>query len=342
MQWMPFNLIIFGLIFLPFPVSYGEPNPSTSEKTTKCYNHSPDINNGRVTTWWGFCNGENQVFLSEGGKLHQLTKEGITGQNPQINSSADIVWQGMDKSGKKVFLYKNSELKVLMFEGIKTYVAPSLNDRGEVVWQGVIEDRDEKGRPRIVNALFLFDGKKTARLDSGTNIARKPDINNNGTIVYEAWVDKADPVTKEVAKGYTGVYEIFMLDKKGGIKKLTNAQTYLDNQSPRINDKGMVVWVGLVNDKTNEIYLYDGTDIKRLTKNKYDDRAPRISQNGEVVWYGYDGRYFQIYLYDGKTVRQLTKSETDNVEPSINDNGDVVWVAKTGEYYQIQRTRLKQ
>lgn len=327
------------LIFTSAPSYAGEP-ATFKISPPSCDNHAPEINNRGDVVWRAFCKGENHVYISEAGKARRLTKNGATGQNPRINASGTVVWQGMEKNSTMISLYKNKEIKTLMKEGIRTYVAPSLNDRGDVIWQGVIEEKDEKGRQRITNAIFLFDGKNTRKLDAGTPIARTPDINNNGAVAFQGWVDKPDPVTKEISYGYTGVYEIFVLDKNG-IKRLTDSRTYMDNQAPMINDNGFVVWSGQTDGKTSEIYLYDGAAVKRLTSNNRDDRSPRINNKGEVVWYGFDGRRFQIFFYGGKSVVQLTNNDHDNVEPYVNDRGDIVWAARTGEYYQIKKMRLK-
>ncbi len=68
-----------------------------------------------------------------------------------------------------------------------------------------------------------------------------------------------------------------------------------------------------------EIYLYDGSTIKRLTDNDVDDTVPDVS-NGHVAWYR--GEYDDAsLLYDGTTIMSGIGNNTDmKLEP-----GGLIW-----------------
>lgn len=335
--------VCFLVALIGGPSFSGESSPFI-KLTSNCDNRVPEINDKGVVTWWAFCDGEDHIFMAEGSHVYRLTEGDMRGQNPHINSSGSLVWRGEDKNGKTgVIFYKNKEIKTLTDDTITIYASPALNSRDEVVWQGVIQETDKKGRPLSVNALFLFDGKKTKRVYTDVTSAQSPAINNNGAIVFQGWVNKSADYEKgrTGGYGYAGAFEIFMVDENGILKKLTDSRPDMDNQSPHINDRGMVVWSGLADENNTEIYLYDGNTTKRLSNNKSQDRRPRINNSGDVVWYGSDGRYSQIFHYDGKTVRQITNSSYNNMDPSINNRGDVVWAAQIGQYNQIQVTHIK-
>lgn len=324
-------------------------NEKTIERLTdKCENRHPVINNMGTVAWQGFCNSSNHVFLLEDGKTTRLTKAEDQGLSPRLNSRGEAVWIHMNEDDldpygnilSRIAHYKNG--KVTIIEGSDKGSRPGINDKGAVVWQGLGRGKDHKGRPRYINTIVLNEDNKTRLLEIDTVAAKTPDINNHGAIVLSRWVDKADPTEKKIAHGYTGVFEIFLMEGDKG-KFLTYSKTYQDNKNPMINDKGMVVWHGPIKGKTSEIYLYDGKKVKRLTWNKLADTKPVINNNGEVVWQGKRGEDEdeEIFYYDGSSVRQITDNDYDDREPWINDNGVVVWAALIGDEFQIQKMSIR-
>lgn len=329
--------ILIAVFCIPIVSSFAISAPIVL--TSKCGNYSPEINNSGTIVWWALCDGENHIFIRENGKTKRLTKDGEMGQKPRINSEGAIVWQGYNGHESKIHVYSAGKAKPLTDMEIKE-LHPAINDRGGVVWQGIVTKVGKNGRVMPDNVIFYFDGTSVKRLDVSTTPARSPNINNDGVIVFEGWVDKKDPTTGEIAHSYTGVFEISMLDEEG-IKKLTDSTTYMDNRSPMINNAGMVVWSGMVDKKTSEIFLYDGNKTERLTFNTVDDLVPKINDKGEVIWYGWDGNDYELFYYDGKRIRQLTNNSKDDIEPSLNDMGDVVWSGRVGESFQIMLMNIR-
>ena len=113
------------------------------------------------------------------------------------------------------------------------------------------------------------------------------------------------------------------------ITRLTN-NTYQDFGA-RINNTGMVVWVGKPDvpewygKEYHEIFLYDGASTIRLTHNVFEDANPQINDDGHVVWHGFDGEDFEIFLYDGTAVTQITHNDFTDINPQIDTAGHVVW-----------------
>lgn len=293
--------------------------------STICDNRSPRINNDGVVVWWAVCNnGRREIFLAEKGKVRTLTEGNREGLNPSINSNGAIVYQDFEG---QILRYKNGQISQVG-RGIR----PVINDGEAIVWHGPAVN-EEQGKKRSVAGIFLFDGKVTKVIESKVASTKGVNINNKGAIVFEGWVDKPDS-TGKIAYGYTGVFDIFVLDK-GRLRKLTDTKPFNDNREPDMNDNGRVVWAGQAGAKTHEIFLYDGKDIKRLTNNNREDYSPRINNKGEIVWYGFDGNDYEIYLYDGREVKQITNNEKDDITPDINDNGDVVWASQIKDSFHI-------
>jgi len=84
-----------------------------------------------------------------------------------------------------------------------------------------------------------------------------------------------------------------------------------------------------------EIYLYDGTQTRRLTNNTSDDRMPAVFDD-RVVWSGFDGQDWEIYLYDltTNTTQKLTDNDYDDIDPQLSSDL-VVWTANVGGVQQI-------
>jgi hypothetical protein len=102
------------------------------------------------------------------------------------------------------------------------------------------------------------------------------------------------------------------------------------------------VWNGIDTSTDYEaIFLYDGSNIKKLTNYPYYGTYPQINDNGFVVWTGmqhYKGADgIEIFLYDGSTITQLTNNSYWDQWPKINNKGQVVW-SGNGEVFLYDGT----
>jgi hypothetical protein len=123
-----------------------------------------------------------------------------------------------------------------------------------------------------------------------------------------------------------------------------------DHSEPQLNSNGHIVWSGNKDGKS-DIYYYDESYIKNITKNENlpgVQSNPQINDSGHLVWYA--GNY-DIYYYNGSDVINLSEQSTNgaiasqqnttvgdsiticNPAPKINNNGDVVWTACNYELY---------
>ncbi|HPU07206.1 MAG TPA: GEVED domain-containing protein [Thermogutta sp.] len=84
-----------------------------------------------------------------------------------------------------------------------------------------------------------------------------------------------------------------------------------------------------------EIFLFDGSQTRRLTNNTRDDRFPVVFGQ-YVAWSGHDGQDYEIYLYDmvTGTTSQLTDNDYDDLDPVLSSDY-VVWTATVSGRQQV-------
>jgi hypothetical protein len=100
---------------------------------------------------------------------------------------------------------------------------------------------------------------------------------------------------------------------------------------PGINNNGQVVWQETIRG-IGDIYLYDGSTIKRLTGKEDVGYAPKINNNGQIVWQGGDNHGVSgIFLYDHSTIK-LLKNVDHVYHLQINDKGQAVWMEYLDDY----------
>ena len=221
---------------------------------------------------------------------------------------------------------------------------PSINNNGEVVWQG--------WDGKHTNIYSNFRGQITSNLGSTF-----PAINNNGEIVW---------MTMESISGNLG-YSIYS-NKRGRIQAHTQTEWYY---FPSINDKGEIVCDkiysnnnygelisntrGIIDSNTSGDYYYFVSSINsdgeivyqkkysglfqifssvmgQITQNAYNNYSwygkSKVNNSGEIVWYADIGS--QDYRVFSSTRGQLTNKYS--LYPSINNNGEIVWM----EYDEVR------
>jgi len=95
-----------------------------------------------------------------------------------------------------------------------------------------------------------------------------------------------------------------------------------------------IAWSGWTNSSANsEIFYWDGSSIKQLTKNSVEDRDASL-YNRQVAWSGKDGDGdFEIFFWNGSQTVQITDNDDYDYEPSLY-NGKIAWAVSTGNGYQ--------
>ena len=109
------------------------------------------------------------------------------------------------------------------------------------------------------------------------------------------------------------------------VTRINNPGT-LEDDAPRINNEGTMVWRGS-DGAGHGIFLYDGSATTRIYYSPYPifNYQYQIRDNGWVVWRAYDGHDDEIFLYDGDILTQVTDNDYDDRQPEANDAGKLVW-----------------
>jgi hypothetical protein len=88
---------------------------------------------------------------------------------------------------------------------------------------------------------------------------------------------------------------------------------------PRINDSGLVVYVGDNVDYSAAIYLYDSTGSQKISSNGV---CPDINNQGQIIWTNDQG----IYLYSQNSFSQIvTYGNSGLLRPMLNNRGLLTW-----------------
>ncbi|MBN1125305.1 MAG: hypothetical protein JXA82_09880 [Sedimentisphaerales bacterium] len=115
------------------------------------------------------------------------------------------------------------------------------------------------------------------------------------------------------------------------IIQLTDNEVH--DRGPKVS-QGQVVWYSHV-ESDNEIFWYDGFQIRQLTDNTFDDMQPRIhvgDPNVTICWYGQAAanRTNEIYASDGTSVVRLTTNDWDDRE-AVCSADQIVWRQQNGK-----------
>jgi len=127
------------------------------------------------------------------------------------------------------------------------------------------------------------------------------------------------------------------------VKQITdNSSSY----NPKVNNRGMVVWVQFDKDFVNQIFRYKNGNISQISKSSTGSFLPGINDNGQITWWGLDDNLqsYQVYLYDNGTITQISTTNNGNrieapsansLYPHINNKGQVAWIGSDGLSLQV-------
>jgi hypothetical protein len=215
----------------------------------------------------------------------------------QINNAGHVAWaERLGDPLFQVYLWDGVSARLLT-ERAQGIDSLDLNDAGQVVWNAQTEEGP---------AIFFWNGAEVQRLTHDANHYRSPKLNNRGQIVWSTEL-RAFEATPRVIDLWT----------RGTVRRLTDPYQLVNSGNPEINDAGQVVWAasdgrfgGYYND--DEIYLWTGSNIQRLSDNNFPDVAPRLNNAGQVVWTGFPANLSigpvqkAISFYTPARVRSLT------------------------------------
>jgi len=213
---------------------------------------------------------------------------------------------------------------------------PSLNDHGDIAWEGVPEG--ESGW----NIYFYdFSGdviRQVTTAGSNTNAS----LNNRGTIAYTRVHDGNGNNCGEAPCQM----DIFTTDSATGIT--TNiTDSHVGCGGGGMNDRGDIVYIrqgkgSIPAQSANdyEVYLYEVSSGQHIniSDNNVWDALPSINNSGDIVWQhggavpeglgaSFTGPDQEIYLYEASTgqIIQITDNDIGDCSPAINNTGGVAW-----------------
>lgn len=291
---------------------YEDRDPRINNKGTIAWVGKPDV------PYWAGKEGY-EIFLYDG-SIIRLTDNGFEDSNPQINDNDYVVWQGFDGNDFEIFLYNGATVIQLTDNGF-TDVDPQIDNNNNVVWR-----RYYSYYQCSDNDIFIYDGSGITKINTLTECNKGPQINSQGHVLWE----RSGCIRWGVACLVFST-NLFFYDGTSTIN-LTNSPDR-GEVNPQINDNDHMVWTEGIGPYNQEVFLYDGSTITRLTYNDYHDMNPQINNNGYVTWMGpfgsLDGE--EIYLYDGFSIIQLTDNLYQDRFPQINNNNYVVWQGNPGD-----------
>lgn len=127
------------------------------------------------------------------------------------------------------------------------------------------------------------------------------------------------------------------------VKQITdNSWTY----NPKVNNRGMVVWVQTNTDFVRQIYLYNNGKISQISHSITGSFLPGINDNGQITWWEFDegSNSYQVYLYDNGDITQISTNNNgnrieapnaDSQYPHINNKGQIAWIGLDGLSLQV-------
>lgn len=233
-----------------------------------------------------------------------------------------VAWNGTVNSQPEVLLLNSGGRQQLgnttLFDGQPNF---SLSNSGHVVWQ--YQTNPPVGQDRVAGSeIFQWDGTSSSPLSPHTNGEGHvyPVINSSNVV---AWVHAYYPSQNQNKLSFD------VQTWNGSLTSLP--ASYVPKTNLHINDSGWVVWQQT--DTFNQIYLWNGATVTRLSDGTADSVLPQINNNGQVVWQQYDNvagqmgtNHYQIVLWNGTQRQQLTNDLADDTDPQIGSSNQVVWV----------------
>jgi hypothetical protein len=301
----------------------------------------PKINNNGEVAWAGNYYDSPGLYLYSNGQVKQLT-DNPNIQNFDINDLGQVVWSGLVMSpyGYNIFLYKNGVTTPITTDGNNNY-DPSFNDYGDFVWNSYDGD---KARIKLCTRTGSVSTIWTCPTASEINILYVfPVINNQGQVAWANYtLDNMDHIYLDgilvhtspsftSTLGYTD--PLHSLNNNGDLVFSSSDGIWLkqsgataqkiattDNRSyrPRINDSGLVAYVGDSAAYTTAVYLYStATGSQKITDN---GTYPFLNNKGQVIWTNNQG----IFLTYQNATSHIVAYDY-SVYPTMNDRGQVAW-----------------
>ena len=301
----------------------------------------PKINSKGEVAWAGNYYDSPGLYLYSNGQVKQLTSNPNI-QDFDINDLGQVVWSGLVQSpyyGYDIFLYKNGAISQVTTDGYNNY-DPSFNDNGDFVWNSYDGD---KARIMLCTGSGAVSTFWTCPSWSVFNINYVfPVINNLGQVAWANYTSDMDNIYLDGVLVHSSSSFIPSLGYTDGLHSLNNngdlvfsasdgiwlkrngapiqqiATTNNRSYRPRINDSGLVAYVGDSAAHDTAVYLYNSANgSQKLTD---DGTYPFINNKGQLIWTSNQG----IYLYYQNAASRIVDYGY-SVYPTLNYRGQVAW-----------------
>jgi hypothetical protein len=270
----------------------------------------PEINDKGEVTWQKNYSGQgNEVYLYSGSQIIPLSDQNNP-QIPKINNNSQVLWaaDGNGMMRTRLFVYSHSDQTITPITGGDDIdFGHEFNDKAEVTWSRSLNI--DLG----TNVICLYRDSKITEISPRGHFDQTLKINNRTQVLYRGTHENEknlylyDHATTETTPITTtadvyGGYDlndqgqvVFCVDEGGYVQNIylyDNGETtklsvdpqFFNNRSPRINNRGQVVWVG-----GGHIFLYDAGQVKQVTSGATSSfGSPNLNERGEIVFTGYD------------------------------------------------------
>jgi hypothetical protein len=324
----------------------------------------PIVEPGKVAT-------DDWSFVAGGDIGSFLSPVGMNG-NGDVSFGCDIQKKGETDIKTGTFLWQRKSGQVIAVElpdqaapgggtfgALHTHTWPDVNDPGDVAFSVDVPDASGAVAQgvfvRMADGTYRVVARPGDNAPDGSHFTRaiRPSINNAGAVVFEAITDKDDT---------SGIY----LSENGAIKAIASTGmdapgggTFADVQSPRLNNKGEIVFLAdagsgwgaysVVDGKLTAVLahgatLRDGATVDQVkNEDGHQDGTLALSDAGDVALHvdlsGNAGH--AIYLLHGSQLVLVAQAGTDLGAVGIVDDagGNQVAVNNQGQVaFQVKLT----
>jgi Tol biopolymer transport system component len=276
-----------------------------------------------VSVWYGSDGSDYEIVLNGGDYTWQLTHNDYDDEAPAVGGGR-VVWQGFDGQDWEIF---STDTGGGVVHQITSNTVddrhPQVNAAGSIVWDS-------------------FDGTDYeiyAANGDGTGVTRITNNSGPGSPRDDVW-PRINDAGRVVWQGHDGTnWEIWSASSDGaGLVNVSNNN--LENESPRINANGHVVWHAWHDEGNSEIWSArcTGGTATRITMTAGPDWYPEINASGRVAWMAMtpEGDW-EVMAADstGGNMTQITTNDIPDQYPVIDDEGRIAWQGLDGNDWEI-------
>ncbi|MBN1833429.1 MAG: hypothetical protein JW896_15095, partial [Deltaproteobacteria bacterium] len=249
-------------------------------------NRLGNMNDLGVLSWVaddGYMGSDSVIWLYDGEERSYFTEppENFQYRFLTINNNGQMSWLRTHNDSLDVIdlMYYNGSDIIQFAETGPINWSPCINNNGQIAWKA-----GESGFPYNAD-IFFYNGSTIVNLTNLHGILRNYyELNDLGQVVVES---NSYSISDDQYYG-----EIFLYQ---GDEYTRLTDDLIDDNDPKINDLGKVVW-SRDSDSDSEIMFYNGITTIQLTDNSFDDSLPVIGNDDKIAWQGFDGHDSEIFL----------------------------------------------